>query len=115
MPLRLYADECVNGHLVAGLRRRGIDIVAALDENLLGADDPQQLARAIALDRTLVTGDEHFLSAVKQLLREGRDFPGLILILPRTSVAAALRSIIVLVEATEAPDMRNRIEWVSAT
>ena len=113
MSLRLYADECVNGHLVAGLRRRGIDVVTAADEELRGADDPAQLERAIALGRTMVTGDQDFLPLVNQLLRDGLEFPGLIFILPRTTVGAALRSIVVLVEATQAPAMRNRIEWIS--
>lgn len=114
-PLRLYADECISGHLVAGLRSRGIDIMTAAEEGLLGAEDPQQLARAVTINRTLVTSDEDHLRLVNQLLQDGQDFPGLIFILPRTSVGAALRSIVALAETTEAPALRNRIEWISTS
>lgn len=110
---RLYADESTDGRLVAGLRRRGIDIVTAAEENLLGADDRRQLPRAMTLNRTLVTYDRDHLRLAVQLLQDGREFPGLLYICPRTPVGTALRSIVALVETTEAPAMRNRIEWIS--
>jgi hypothetical protein len=34
MTLRLYADECVDARIVAGLVRRGVDVVTA-EERLL--------------------------------------------------------------------------------
>jgi len=34
LALRLYADECVDGRVVAGIRRRGIDIVTAAEQGL---------------------------------------------------------------------------------
>jgi hypothetical protein len=49
LPLRLYADECVNGRIVIGLRRRGVDVVTAEDQDLISAGDSDQIARAIAL------------------------------------------------------------------
>ena len=84
MALRIYVDECVSGVLVSGLRHRGVDIVTSAEEGLLGADDSQHFARAIALDRALLTADEDFLPLAIGLLRRGGVFPGLIYILPRT-------------------------------
>jgi len=109
--LRIYVDECVNGVLVSGLRHRGVDLVTSAEEGLLGADDSQHFARAIALDRVLLTADEDFLPLVIGLLRRGGAFPGLIYILPRTSVGSALRAILVLSET--ATTLHNSIEWIS--
>lgn len=58
--LRLYADECVDARIVAGLRHRGLDVVTAADADLLGANDSAQLDRAIALDRVTMSSDHDF-------------------------------------------------------
>lgn len=113
MPLRLYTDECVNGHVVSGLRRRSVDLRTALEERLLTAGDPAHLDRAIALDRTLVTEDDDFLPLVAKLLDEGKEFPGLIFIEPGTPVGKALGTIVILAETTEPDAMRNQTRWVS--
>lgn len=55
MPLRLDADECVDGRVLAGLRRRGVDVVTAHEEGLLSASDHRQIERASQLGRTAVT------------------------------------------------------------
>ena len=41
MALRLYADECVDARIAAGLARRGVDIVTAGSLGLLGAADAE--------------------------------------------------------------------------
>jgi predicted nuclease of predicted toxin-antitoxin system len=61
VPLRLFADECVDARVVAGLRRRGVDIITAADECLLHASDEEQFARATHLGRPIVTADHDFL------------------------------------------------------
>ena len=44
MPVKLYLDENVDVSVAAGLRRRGIDVVTALDRGKLGASDEEQVA-----------------------------------------------------------------------
>lgn len=77
MALRLYVDECVDARIIAGLRRRGVDLVTAGEQGLLSASDPQQIERAIALGRTLVTADQDFLVIVSDMHARGAPFPGL--------------------------------------
>jgi len=43
MALRLHADECVDARIVAGVRRRNVDIRSALDMDMLGASDERHL------------------------------------------------------------------------
>jgi hypothetical protein len=53
LPLRLYADECVNGRIVIGLRRRGVDVVTAEDQGLIAASDSDRmLARSPSDERS---------------------------------------------------------------
>src|SRR5436309_2179748 len=66
LPLRLYADECVDARIVAGLRRRGVDMVTAADAGMLGGADADHLARAIDLGRIVVSADSDFLRLAQE-------------------------------------------------
>lgn len=112
MPLSLYADECFDARSVAGLRRRSIDIVTAADEGLLGASDEQQLAHAIILKRVVVTNDHDFLRLAHERSHAGDVFPGVIFVLPGTSVGRAVRAIVEVADVLDAVHMVSRIEWV---
>ena len=112
MPLRLYADECVNARIVAGLRRRSVDVVTAADERLLSASDEQHLERATALGRAIVTSDRDFLVIVSGLLIGGGFFPGLLFIQPRSAVGEAVRRIAQTAKAFDPNNIENRIEWI---
>jgi predicted nuclease of predicted toxin-antitoxin system len=112
VPLRLYADECVNARVVAGLRRRGVDIATAADNGLLSASDELHLARAITLGRAVVTSDRDFLVIVSAILIRGESFPGLIFIQPRSTPGDAVRRIAEIAKALDPADIQNAIEWI---
>ena len=112
MALHLYADECVDARIVAGLRRRGVDIVTAADERLLGADDETHLQRASELDRVVVSSDQDFLRLAHQRAEDGADHPGLLFILPRTAIGVAVRGIALVSQAKTAQDVRSWVEWI---
>jgi hypothetical protein len=112
MALDLYADECVDYRIVTGLRRRQISVVTAQDENLLGAPDERHLERAIELGRPVVTEDHDFLAMVSARAEESVKSPGLIFILPGTSVGDAVRAIHLIATVFDAPEIENRVEWV---
>lgn len=113
MPLRFYADECVNGDLISGLRHRRIDVRTAADEGLVSAADPEQFDRAIALGRTMLTADQDFLALAASFLRADKAFPGLAFVVSKTTVGSALRSIVLLAETTSPEAMADRVEWIS--
>jgi hypothetical protein len=112
LPLRLYADECVNGRIVIGLRRRGVDVVTAEDQGLISAGDSDQIARAIALGRTLVTSDRDFFTIADDLMARQTPFPGMFFIQPRATIGEAVRIIGEAAKVLDAPAMESRIEWV---
>ena len=112
MPLPLYADECVDARVVAGLRRRGVDVVSAADVGLLAAPDDRHLDHARELRRPVVTADQDFLRLAHERVESGASIPGVIFILPRTTVGDAVRAIALLAEALQPSDLRDRVEWV---
>ncbi len=112
MPLPLYADECVDGRIVAGLRRRGVDLVTAGDQNLLGASDEQHVGRATQLGRVVVTSDRDFFAIANGLLARGTPFPGLLFIQSTATVGDAVRAIEEVAAFKEPGDMENMIEWI---
>jgi len=112
LPLRLYADECVDARIVAGLRRRGVDMVTAADESMLGGADGDHLARAIHLGRIVVSADRDFLRLAQECVEAAASFPGLIFILPATRVGDAVRAITLVAEALSPDDLEGWIEWV---
>ena len=112
MALRLYADECVDARIVAGLRRRGVDVGSASEEGLLRAPDARQMEHAIALGRVIVTADHDFLALADDLVARGGRFPGVLFILPYTMVGDAVRAIALVALAREPRELANRIEWI---
>jgi predicted nuclease of predicted toxin-antitoxin system len=110
--LRLYADECIDARIVAGLRRRGVDVLTAGEEGLLSASDAQQMERATALGRALVTADQDFLVIVRDMHARGAPFPGVFFIQEGTAVGEAVRNIADAAEILEPADMVNWLEWI---
>ncbi|HEY4183452.1 MAG TPA: DUF5615 family PIN-like protein [Polyangia bacterium] len=111
MGLRLYADECVDGRITAGLRRRGVDVVTAADEQLLGASDDQHMERAAALGRVVLTADEDFFVIVRDRFARNVSFPGLMFLKPQADVGRAIRGIVHTADAID-PDAWNWVKWL---
>jgi hypothetical protein len=112
LTLELYADECADGRIVEGLRRRGIDITAAAHQATLGASDAAQLAKTVALGRVFLTEDHDFLVLAEAHVRSGLSHPGVLFIRPDTSVGDAIRRIAQIASTTSAAEMVDRIQWI---
>jgi predicted nuclease of predicted toxin-antitoxin system len=110
LALKLYADECVDSRVIAGLRRRGADVVTAGERSLLGAPDERQMEEAIALARVLVTADQDFLAVAGD--RRGQPFPGVLFIKERTPIGDAVRSIADAADLFAPNDMSGGVEWI---
>ena len=78
MTLRLYMDQHVPRAVTAGLRLRGIDILAAEEDGTATLPDPALLDRATELGRVLFTQDRDFLAECTRRQAEGRPFGGVI-------------------------------------
>jgi predicted nuclease of predicted toxin-antitoxin system len=71
--IRFHGDENLPFAILAGLRRRGIDVTSTPETGLMGATDEEQLAFANEQWRMIITQDTDFL----RLHAEGREHPGI--------------------------------------
>ena len=80
--VRLYLDEDAEQRaLVTGIRDRGVDAVTAMDADMIGSTDREQLDYAIEHERTIYSlnvGD--FAKLHKEFLDTGKEHFGIVLI-----------------------------------
>jgi uncharacterized protein with PIN domain len=60
-PIKFHLDQHVANAVAHGLRQLGIDVTTTHEAGLQDADDPDQIAYALATGRVIVTHDVGFL------------------------------------------------------
>jgi predicted nuclease of predicted toxin-antitoxin system len=78
MTILLYMDHHVPRAITIGLRRRGIDVLTAYEDDASEAEDAVLLDRANALGRVLFTRDDDLLAEATKRQREKIPFSGVI-------------------------------------
>jgi hypothetical protein len=73
-----YMDENVNGPIVRGLRRRGIDVLTAQEDERGEAPDDEILRRATELGRLLFSRDADLLREATACQHSGEHFSGVV-------------------------------------
>jgi hypothetical protein len=77
MPAKLYMDVHVPQSVTNQLRRRGVDVVTALEDDAATLADAALLERATQFGRVLITQDIRFCAMAIAWQAEGRKFAGL--------------------------------------
>jgi predicted nuclease of predicted toxin-antitoxin system len=108
--LPLYLDHHVRVAVAKGLRRRGFDILTALEDGHAEASDAEMLARATDLGRIVFTQDDDFLSIADNWQRAGRHFAGVIYAHQlRATVGQIVADLQLILEAATPDEMRNSV------
>jgi len=111
--LRLYFDENVDLRVAEALRRRGVDVLTAREQGMLGASDVAQLAHASTRGAALVTHDHHFLTLAAATTRRGRSHAGVIFIaLRRLGIGECVRRLALFADLLDASELRDRVEFL---
>lgn len=111
--LLLYIDHNVPSPIVAGLRKRGVDVITCLDDDTTTLDDDLLLDRATLLGRVLFTEDEDLLAIAQRRQQTGREFSGVAYAHQlNISIGQAIRDLELLAKVYEPDDMRNRVEYL---
>lgn len=112
---RLYLDEDVmKRSLVFGLRARNVDLVTAVEANMVNRSDEDHLTVAVAGGRALYSYNiADYCDIHQSWLSEGRSHCGIILApQQRFAVGEELRRMMRLLGALPASAMRDRIEFL---
>ena len=112
-PPKLYLDENIHGSLLAQLRRRGIDVVAPMEVDMLAKSDEQQLAYAAANQRAILTFNvRHFERVHADFLMAGHEHWG-VLLSTEEHVGVLVHRLLRLVNTLSAEDLKNQARWLS--
>jgi hypothetical protein len=108
---RLYLDVHVPGAIALGLRRRGVDVLTAQEDEATEFPDDRLLARATELGRLLFTQDIRFKALAEEWQRSGRQFAGLAFGHQlRGSVGQYVRDLELIAKATDSSDWLGQVE-----
>jgi len=114
--IRLYFDEdSMRRALVEALRKRGIDILTALEAGTIEEPDGDQLEYATTRGRVIYSFNvADFCQIHGQWLTKRKSHAGIILARQRQySVGEQMRRLLKLVSTMSADDMQNRLEFLS--
>ena len=114
---RLYLDEdSMRGSLVFGLRARNVDVLTALEAEMINREDEDHLAAASASERVLYTFNVADYCVLHQAwISQQRGHAGIIVgVQQRYSTGEELRRLMRLIGSHTAEEMRDRIEFLSA-
>ncbi|HEY9798644.1 MAG TPA: DUF5615 family PIN-like protein [Leptolyngbyaceae cyanobacterium] len=78
MAIALYMDVHVPQSITDQLRRRGVDVLTAIEDDSAELADEALLERASTLGRVLFTQDIRFKALAEDWQRQEREFSGLI-------------------------------------
>ena len=114
---RLYADEdAMRRSLVFALRARNVDVLTALEADMINRGDEDHLAVATASGRVLYSYNIADYCVIHQAWISQQRLHAGIIVSPqqRFSQGEELRRLMRLLGGVTAEDMRNRIEFLSS-
>lgn len=107
--IRYYADEHISGLVVAGLRRRGVDVLTPHEAQMRSKSDKEQLDFATSLGRTIITKDDDFL----RLDGQGIEHQGIVFITtPEITIGMLVRGLILIHQVLDGIDMVDHVEFL---
>lgn len=106
--IRFYVDEHIARSVVAGLKRRGLDVVTTHEAGMRGASDEGQLAYATRWQRVMVTKDDDFL----RLHAQGFEHSGIAFGPGDASIGVIIRGLVLIHLILDDDEMRNPVEFL---
>ena len=93
------------------LRRRGVDVLTAIEDGAATLEDDELLERALVLGRVLFTQDIRFKALAEDWQRQGRHFAGLLFGHQlRGTIGQFVRDLELIVQASEPDEWLNTVE-----
>jgi len=111
--MKIYCDENIEAAIVAGLRRREIEVISARDAGDLGKSDEYHLKSASELEAVILTHDVDFLKIAHQWHQEGKEHNGILYAHPLDlSPGECIRIVELVTQVLTEEEMKNHIEFL---
>lgn len=113
MPVALYMDVHVPRAITSGLRRRGVEVLTAQEDNAATLDDSLLLDRATILRRPLYTQDDDLLAEAHRRQIVGLNVAGVIYSHQlRSPIGRCIEDLEIIAKTSEIEDVINQIEFI---
>lgn len=111
MSVAFYMDQHVPRSITSGLRRRGVDVLTAYEDNASEFEDRDLLDRATALGRVLFTQDEDLLAEATHRQRNSIPFGGVVYAHQlNVSIGDCIRDLELIASASEVGEFDNMVQ-----
>jgi predicted nuclease of predicted toxin-antitoxin system len=108
--MKIYADENVESSVIEGLRRRGIEVISALELGYLSKPDDFHIKKAYEMKAVILTHDIDFLRIAS---RPDFNHSGIIFSHPeKISIGQCIREVELITKILTEKDMVNHIEFL---
>ena len=113
MSVHLYMDVHVPQAIIDQLRRRGVDVLTAIDDREARSPDESLLHRARTLGRLIFTQDIRFKALAERWQREGRSFAGLAFAHPlQATIGELVTDLELIALASEPQEWLNTVQYL---
>jgi hypothetical protein len=112
MPISLYMDVHVPQAIIDQLRRRGVDVLTAIEDGSDLLPDEELLEHARQLGRVLFTQDIRFRALAEDWQRQDRPFAGLAFGHQLQSIGSFVQDLELIAKASDPDDWSNRVEYL---
>ena len=113
MPVSFYMDVHVPTAISEQLRRRGVDILTAIEDETAQRLDEELLEHARSLDRVMFTQDIRFRALAETWQSAGRPFAGLIFGHQlQGTIGQYVRDLELIAKASEPSEWENAVEYL---
>ena len=107
--MKFHLDEHVAPAVAVGLRNHGIDVTTTAEAGLLGAEDPEHIAYALAEERVVLTHDHDCLRHAS----EGTEHAGIVYChQTKHSIGNLIRWLLLINECLSPEEMRSHVEFI---
>lgn len=113
MTIGLYMDVHVPQAITDQLRRRGVDILTAIEDDSAELADDKLLERVSSLGRVIFTQDIRFKALAEDWQRQGKPFAGLIFGHQMGgTIGQFVRDLELIALASELDEWHNTVEYL---
>ena len=113
--IRYFFDEHFRTAVIAGLRRRGIDLLTVEEAGRRSLPDEEQLRFTASLGRVMVTHDQDYLFLAADFQQRGEDHAGIAFAdydKFSQAVGPLIHALLTLHGVYTATDMKNHLEYL---
>ncbi|WP_333655477.1 DUF5615 family PIN-like protein [Dissulfurispira sp.] len=108
--MKIYADENIERSIIEGLRRRGIEVISAIELGYAGKPDAFHIEKASEIKAVILTHDTDFLRLASN---QATQHHGVIFAHPESiSIGQCIRGVELIASILTAKDMENHIEFL---